>query len=223
MRARARDGGASKIDAEPRSMSDAFPPKGFTFPDPPKLAGFPASSDPLFDRALRVVLKHEGRYSDHADDPGGPTMYGVSLKFALSVAPHDFDFDIDHDGDVDGDDIRGMSPADVAQVYRKLWWDRYAYSDFALVVAVKLMDLSVNMGATQAHKLAQRAVRSVNGQALADDGILGAVSRNSLQACDPYLLVAALRSEAAGFYRGLAAQNPKFKVFLNGWLNRAYA
>jgi len=35
--------------------------------------------------------------------------------------------------------------------------------------------------------------------------------------------MAALRSEAAGEYRVLAAKNQDQVVFLNGWLNRAYA
>lgn len=199
------------------------PDQSLFIPDPPRLPGFPASSDPLYDRALRVVLLHEGRYSDDPADPGGPTMYGVSLRFARSVSPSDFDFDLDGDGDVDGDDIRALSPADVAQAYRRLWWDKYRYGDFVLAVAIKLFDLSVNMGAAQAHKLAQRAARAVTGQTLAEDGVLGPRSRAALQAADPYMLRAAFRSEAGGFYRGLVAAKPQFKVFENGWLNRAYA
>ncbi|OZA97334.1 MAG: hypothetical protein B7X67_23085, partial [Rhizobiales bacterium 39-66-18] len=30
-----------------------------------------------FDAALARVLVHEGGYSDHPADPGGPTMQGV--------------------------------------------------------------------------------------------------------------------------------------------------
>ena len=39
---------------------------------------------------------------------------------------------------------------------------------------------------------------------------------------EPRILLAALKSEAAGYYRCLVAKNPKLQKFLNGWLNRAY-
>lgn len=198
-------------------------PAGFSFPDPVPLPGFAPSADPIFDRALRFLLKHEGRYSDDPADPGGPTMYGVSLRFARDVDPKDFNFDVDSDGDVDDDDIRALDPATVAAAYRKLWWDKHRYGDFVLPVSAKLFDFSVNMGAVQAHKLAQRAVRAVTGERLVEDGVLGPVSRRAVANIDRHLYVAAVRSEAAGFYRALIAAKPKFKVFENGWLNRAYA
>lgn len=207
-------------------MSATAAPAPLSFadvPDPPRLVEFPATGDVLFDRALHMVLLHEGRFSNDAADPGGPTMYGISLRFAKGVDPAVFDFDIDDDGDVDEADIRALSPALVAAAYRKLWWDKHRYGDFVLPLSAKLFDLAVNMGAGQAHKLAQRALRAVTGQVLVEDGVLGPVSRNALQACDHYLLAAALRAEAAGFYRGLVAAKPQFKTFEKGWLNRAYA
>jgi lysozyme family protein len=192
-------------------------------PSPPPLPGFPTSSDPIFDRALRVVLKHEGQFSNDPADPGGPTMYGISLRFAKGVDPATFDFDIDDDGDVDAHDIRGLDPEYVASAYRVLWWNKYRYADFVLPVSIKLFDMAVNMGAVQAHKLAQRAVRAVTGQVLAEDGVLGPESRRAIATADAQAMTIALRSEAAGFYRSLAAAKPQFKIFEKGWLNRAYA
>jgi len=40
--------------------------------------------------------------------------------------------------------------------------------------------------------------------------------------CAPAALMAALRSEAAGYYRALAARDGRNDEFLRGWLNRAY-
>ena len=39
----------------------------------------------LFDKCLKIVLIHEGGYSDDPDDPGGTTNYGISLRFLKSV------------------------------------------------------------------------------------------------------------------------------------------
>lgn len=79
----------------------------------------------------------------------------------------------------------------------------------------------MNVGPRQAVKLLQRALRSC-GAHVADDGILGPLTKQAVQAAHPDLLVAALRSEAAGFYRALAQQKPENEKFLKGWLNRCY-
>ena len=38
-----------------------------------------------FDDAVKRVLMHEGGYSDHAADPGGKTMYGITEAVAREV------------------------------------------------------------------------------------------------------------------------------------------
>ena len=39
----------------------------------------------VFEAAHAHVAKWEGGYFDHPNDPGGVTMYGVSLMFLLSL------------------------------------------------------------------------------------------------------------------------------------------
>lgn len=34
-----------------------------------------------FEDFVKVILKHEGGYVDHPNDPGGATKYGISLRF----------------------------------------------------------------------------------------------------------------------------------------------
>ncbi len=91
-----------------------------------------------------------------------------------------------------------------------------------LPVAVKTFDLAVNVGARQAHKIVQRAARA-HGRALIDDGDLGPNSRSALRSLGNADILPAIRSEAAGFYRGLVAARPRSSKYLDGWLNRAYA
>lgn len=176
-----------------------------------------------FDVAIKTILKHEGGYVNDKDDPGGATNYGVSLRFLIKTGDLDrdgfLDGDFDQDGDIDIDDIKKMSLDNAKNIYRLYWWDKYKY---ALInddeVATKVFDLAVNMGATQAHKCVQRAIRAANGQTLVDDGILGNQSFAAINNCPSIVLLPAIRSEAAGFYRSL--NKPKF---IRGWLNRAYA
>ena len=32
------------------------------------------------DRVIRLVFGHEGGYSNHPEDPGGPTKFGITAK-----------------------------------------------------------------------------------------------------------------------------------------------
>ncbi|NDB82875.1 MAG: hypothetical protein EB127_09060, partial [Alphaproteobacteria bacterium] len=61
------------------------------------------------------------------------------------------------------------------------------------------------------------------GQDILEDGILGPMTLAAINKADLTDLLAALKSEAAGYYRTLAATKPKRAKFLKGWLKRAYA
>ena len=58
---------------------------------------------------------------------------------------------------------------------------------------------------------------------VADDGVIGKATAASARRADAAALMSALRSEAAGHYRLVAANQKHGADFLNGWLNRAYA
>lgn len=170
-----------------------------------------------FYTAILTVLKHEGIYSDHPDDPGGATKYGISLRYLTQSNQGDFDFD----GDIDIEDVKRMSVQDAKKIYRNDWWDKHNYGRVhSQVVATKIFDLAVNMGSKQAHKIVQRAIWSTVGVAnfIKDDGVFGPVTMKSINDVQGEILLPAIRSEAAGFYRFLNRPN-----FIKGWLNRAYS
>ena len=177
-----------------------------------------------FGSAFAKVIELEGGFVDHPDDPGGATNFGISLRFLQTQDDIELG-DIDGDGDIDYDDIKKMTLQDAAKLYKKHWWDKFGYEQISdQGVANKLFDMSVNMGAKQAHKLLQRAINCVLGQnALTDDGLLGPKTSQAMGIAlqQPLALLAALRAQQGGFYRLLVAKNSKFKVFLNGWLARA--
>ena len=180
-----------------------------------------------FDRSILHVLEHEGGLVDDPDDPGGATNWGWSLRTLKTLGDEDgdgwLDGDLDHDGDVDADDIRLMSRADAIQLYRDQWWDRYNYHLYDYPISSKLFDLAVNMGHQQAAKILQRSAGAVlGGIVLVDDGILGSKSRGVILELDPAAMRYAMRSEAAGFYRGLIMAKPVRRKYRRGWLRRAY-
>lgn len=183
-----------------------------------------------FDIAVETVLAHEGGFVDDPVDPGGATNYGISLRFLRANGALDRDGDghpdgdLDFDGDIDHADIRLLTKAQAAQIYRHRFWNKYGYERMPSTIGEKVFDLAVNMGPIQAHKLLQRALRSC-GADIADDGLIGPVTWKTLfhHEHQRRAIHAALCSEAAGFYRALAAAKPAMRKYLPGWLNRAYS
>ena len=173
-----------------------------------------------FDLAIERILREEGGFVDDPDDSGGATNYGVSLRWLES---HPDIGDLDHDGDVDADDIRGMTQEDAVRIYFEYWWQKFRYGEIEdQRVANTLFSFSVNMGPRQAHKLIQDALL-VCGEVLAVDGDLGPISRTSIKNVSQDMLLGALRSRAACFYRHLAYRKPRLEKYVAGWLKRAYA
>ncbi len=119
-------------------------------------------------------------------------------------------------------DIAALTIDDAKALYKRDFWDYFHYAKITdPEVATKVFNLAVNMGGPQAHKLLQRALKAV-GNTILDDGLLGPVTLLAVNQADSAPLLAALKSETAGFYRVLCILKPSNQKFLNGWLNRAY-
>lgn len=177
-----------------------------------------------FENAIDVILRHEGGFVNHPNDPGGATNFGISLRF---LAEHPEDGDFDGDGDVDVQDIMNMDPQQAAELYRKYWWDKYGYGRINdQTIATKIFDHSVNMGAKRAHILLQTALNKAFGLNLTVDGVLGKASFSAINMCtdgeEEQILLSAFCDEVWGFYDRLIKGNSKYKPFERGWKRRAY-
>ena len=179
------------------------------------------------DRAIEVVLKHEGGYTE---DHAGPTNFGITVGSIIDMGDFDcdglLDFDLNFDGLLDHRDILLMDNAKANKFYRQLW-EKWRFGKMPEGSAtVKYFDIAVNMGMRQATRTVQRALYAC-GQNLSIDGDFGPETLSRLQRVAPIrdggFLVPPVRSEAAGFYRFLVGRNPaKYGEYLDGWLRRAY-
>jgi len=179
-----------------------------------------------FERAIPTVLYHEGRYVDHPCDPGGATNFGISLRFLMQTGDLNCDGwrdgDINQDGVINAEDIKALSEERATELYRIYFWIKNNYGEIEdQAIATKIFDLAVNMGSYSANKVAQQAVRAASGLSLATDGIMGSQTFRGINYCKPNLLMVALKSEAAGYYRSIRYNGSK--DFIKGWLNRAYS
>ena len=164
------------------------------------------SDDAEFERAVAVVLAHEGGLVDDPADPGGITNYGISLRSYPELGAAG---------------IRGLTAEQAKEIYRRDWWLRYDWADLPSPIGAKLLDIGVNIGADAVHRALQRALRAT-GAAVVEDGLLGTVTRTAVAQADLGTLLAALRSEVAAHYRAIAALRPAERRYLQGWLTRAY-
>ena len=177
-----------------------------------------------FEDAIGFTLEHEGGYVDHPNDPGGATNWGVSLRALLRMGDDAIaEFDFDDDGDLDADDIRAMPREQAIEFYQAHYWTP-EYDDIAdQAAATKLFDMGVNMGTRQAVKVLQRAI-SWYRRDIVVDGIFGPQSLAGTNATNlAPILIKALVAEQARFYFELLDAKPDRRVFIHGWLRRAYS
>jgi lysozyme family protein len=159
---------------------------------------------PEFLAAVERVLADEGGYSSSPADPGGATKFGISARAHPGV------------------DIATLTRDAAVNIYWREWWLPFGFAQLPAAIAAKTFDLSVNIGAAHAIQCLQRALRAC-GSPVTEDGVLGEATALASRRADPAALMAAMRSEAAGYYRILAASRDGAQAFIKGWLNRAYA
>lgn len=158
-----------------------------------------------FERAVARVLENECGYTNDPYDSGGETKYGISKRSYPNL------------------DIRNLTLDGAKLIYYRDFWEPQKYKDFdSDELAEKVFDLAVNMGSARANELLQRALRAV-GNPVKEDGIIGKITLTAINASNEKALLAALKSEAAGYYRSIVTKNSNQSRFINGWLNRAYA
>lgn len=128
--------------------------------------------DRNFARALALVLKSEGLWSDNPADPGGATMKGVTLaNFRRYVK-----------ADATKDDLRHITDAQVATVYRRFYWDAVAGAELPNGIDYAVFDFAVNYGPSRVAKYLQAVERDPDIEAgAAGDSEFGHVSAQGVR------------------------------------------
>ena len=172
-----------------------------------------------FDTAIITVLRHEGGYAQIDGDAGGATNFGVSLRWLKAQGLLE---DLEQQ-DRTQDEIvviKSMTQEQAAALYKSYWWNPYNYGAIdSQLVATKIFDTAVNLGAPRAHRIVQTCLGFPQDQR---DGILGSKTMAEINAAGAAPLVVQIQNLQAAFYRQLVATNPARAKFLSGWLSRAY-
>lgn len=172
-----------------------------------------------FEDAIPTILRHEGGYVNNAHDPGGATVYGISLRYL-----HDLGLDINGDGVVDAVDIRNLNKDAAIALYQGQWDLMNLFNINSQAVATKLFDIAVNMGRSRAVSLLQKAIVALGNQFVSEGPTtIGFRTTDLINSLDANKLYARLREAQAAYYTKIVNSNPaKFGEFIQGWLNRAY-
>ena len=155
-----------------------------------------------YDEALRRLLVHEGGYSNHPSDPGGPTNFGITIAdYRKYVKP-----------DATAADVRDMSRATRRRrIYRKRYWDVQRCDELPAGVDYSIFDYGVNSGIGRSGKVLRRVVGLPDNTSAVTDQVLAYA-----RVRDPKVLVAAICDERLAFLKSLRT----WPVFGRGWGTR---
>lgn len=148
----------------------------------------------VFERSLEFVKQWEGIDSDHPNDRGGFTRFGISSRAHPDV------------------DVPSLTWEQAVDIYRTRYWGESGANRAPPDLAFALFDSAVQHGPVQAVRLLQRAVDAKV------DGVYGPKTEAAVQACESPGLE--LLAERAVFYTKLIEGDMSQRVFARGWMRR---
>lgn len=153
-----------------------------------------------FEKALDAVLHHEGGFVNHPKDPGGMTNLGVTKAVWEEWVGHP----------VDEKAMKALTPALVAQMYKRKYWDKVQGDDLPAGVDYCCFDAAVNSGAGRAAKWLQGVV------GVDVDGAIGPKTMKAVKEFDAKTLIEDYSKRRLSFLSDL----PTWGTFGKGWGRR---
>ena len=153
-----------------------------------------------FEKALAHILESEGGFANHPLDPGGMTNLGVTQKTWEEFVGHP----------VSEADMRALTPAAVAPLYKRKYWDKVAGDLLPAGLDYAVFDAAINSGPGRAAKWLQEVA------GVPADGSIGKQTLAAVDAFSPLELIAQYNDKRLQFLESL----PTFATFGKGWSNR---
>ena len=151
-----------------------------------------------FMAAFTNVVGIEGKYSNNPHDPGGETMYGITVKVARAfgyLGP-----------------MQSMPMQVACDIYHKQYWTVINADNLPGALAEFLFDLAVNSGPGTAARALQAAVGAL------PDGIIGPHTLTLVAARTESAIVRLIFVARAKIF----AHHPDLATFENGWFARLF-
>lgn len=161
-----------------------------------------------FEAALPFVLRWEGGYVDHPNDPGGATNRGITQttydawRERQGLAPRS---------------VRELQEDEMRAIYAGGYWTPARCDTLAAPLELVHFDTAVNMGPRRAVRMLQRVL------GCEVDGEFGSETMREAQRCECRSTVAAYCDAREAHYRTAVEEKPQLAVFMKGWMNRLNA
>lgn len=154
-----------------------------------------------YDACLARLLAHEGGYTNHPADSGGPTNFGITIAdYRRYVKP-----------DATAADVKAMRVEGAKAIYRTRYWDALRCDDLPAGVDYAVFDYGVNSGVGRAGTVLRRCLQLADDTSRVTDRVIAAAS-----AADAVRLVTRLCDERLAFLKSLKT----WDVFGRGWERR---
>jgi|TARA_R100000479_G_C6297768_1_gene169025 lysozyme family protein len=154
-----------------------------------------------FFKSLEIVLKHEGGFVDHPEDPGGATNKGITHKTYSDFLGRPLE---------DVSELKNIPDEHVQQIYKDGYWNRVKADQLPSGVDFCTFDWAVNSGPGRAAKALQKAAM------VTQDGAIGPMTLAAVEEELPEEIIEKITKEREEFYRSLRT----FDTFGKGWLRR---
>jgi lysozyme family protein len=158
-----------------------------------------------FHACQAITGKWEGGWSDHPDDPGGKTMYGLTDRvWQAYLRQHG----------KPARPVRSATKAEVEELFRRQYWDAVRGDDLPPGIDLAVYDFAINAGPSRAIRHLQAAL------GVRQDGVIGHVSlaaaREAYDRDEDGDVIRRIMASREAFKRRL----PTWSTFGKGWTNR---
>lgn len=154
-----------------------------------------------YEEALRRLLLHEGGYTNHPSDPGGPTNFGITIDdYRKYVKPG-----------ATAADVKAMTLDEAKSIYRAKYWDAQRCDELPAGVDDAIFDYGVNSGIGRSGKVLRRCLDLPDNSSVVNDAVIACALH-----ADAAKLVAAICNERLRFLQALRT----WPVFGKGWGRR---
>lgn len=159
-----------------------------------------------FQNSLVLIFGHEGKFSNHPDDPGGATNFGVTQKT--------FNFWRRYEGKPI-ESVRNITIFEASRLYKKQYWDAVRGDMLPIGLDHVIFDYAVNSGPVKAIKELQKALQ------ITSDGVIGAETELNIRELSGKTdkisaLIKLILKRRMSFLRRLK----NWRSFGRGWTNR---
>lgn len=159
-----------------------------------------------FEQSLAWLLRHEGGFVDHPEDPGGMTNKGITAKTYerwLSEV-------VDNEAEVTEEVMRNIPDNHVKQIYREEYWLKISGDNLPSGLDHAIFDWAVNSGPGRSARAIQKIVN------VKADGDIGPKTLAAIREFDAASLIDDLYYRRQAFYERLKT----FETFGAGWTRR---